>query len=1149
MSVVGTVAAAATFFVTGGNAQLAFQAYGYGSMAEGILNPPKAPHSVGPRLGDLTQQTATYGAVIPRVYGTTAILGNVFWLENNALKEVATEQAQGGGKGGGGGATQTTFSYYATFAVGLCEGEIQGVRRIWLGGKLWYDAGSNDPSAIAASNAAQTYFALHTGSETQAADTRMQATLGVANTPAYRGLAYLVFKDLPLANYGNSLAGTQVKVEVVNSYTWAHQPFEVTEFPSLVANNVNGLAFDPITNSIWISHYGGLVKFNKTTNQISVAGPTFNGGRCIFEPKSKSVWALVINAPTAYRLDVATGSISNISLRGYGADIVFDDVTNSVWIATQNFGGNVIQGTNAIQAFDVATGIERDYIAVMDNGSDPNSYGPRPTDLAFDKKNERIYWIDRNNVYGNSFSRVCYASIHTSKSAFWTANSGQGGWFDSMYPIAPTSTTPASAGYIGGGTTEWIRYQGVGVSNPTKTPNGICIADGLLGISHLDSGVGASVDFFNTTTNLWFGLSGFFQPAKMIFEPISNSVWVSDWNNLWRIDLASRAKTNFSLGSVAGCGICLDVAESSIWVSALRPNQTLYALNRITLTHSGFGLNPVGLGELITHEITQSALLAPADFDVTALTASVRGFRIGSVASIRSGLQPLQGAFPFDVIQHGYTIAFKPRGGTSVATIDYGELDARSAGQAEGVQLTNVREMDSMLPKKVSVKHLDFSREYDVSEQYAERLNTDAVSLTALDLPVVFTAAEAAQKAEMLLYLYWLERCDVSFKLPPTYNHLEPADIVTIVTPSATYVLRLVSVNYTSDGRVECVAKYHNPAVYSPTSLGAEGASTGQVLTHAGLASYVLLDVPLLQDIYDMAGFPIAMTGLETGWSGGVVYSSPDAGQTWNALQGFGAPGSTIGTTGAPLAAHDGLLIDKASRLAVTLLHGATLASVTEGAMLGGANYFAYGADTRWEIIAAQNCVQQLDGSYVLTDLLRGRMGTEWATGLHQTGDTLVLLASAGLRFVSTNLNQIGLEKSYRGITNGDKISADSNRAFAYRAVNLRCLSPVGITGSIAATGDWTLGWTRRTRLGGEWRDSVDAPLGEAVEAYDIEIFGDASRAALKRTLHGNAPSVAYSAAQQVTDFGGLQSTLYLRIYQLSATTGRGYPLTATITR
>ena len=147
-----------------------------------------------------------------------AITGNVFWLENNQIRESSHTESQGGGKGGGGSKTKnTTYSYSATFAVGLCEGPITGVRRIWVGPNLIYDSGSSAPAAVMASNQAATGFTVHTGSDTQLPDARMQATLGAANTPAYRGLAYIVFNDFALAPYGNSLAGAQVKVEVVKA--------------------------------------------------------------------------------------------------------------------------------------------------------------------------------------------------------------------------------------------------------------------------------------------------------------------------------------------------------------------------------------------------------------------------------------------------------------------------------------------------------------------------------------------------------------------------------------------------------------------------------------------------------------------------------------------------------------------------------------------------------------------------------------------------------------------------------------------------------------------------------------------------------------------------------------------------------------------
>jgi hypothetical protein len=126
-----------------------------------------------------------------------------------------------GGKGGSKTKTKT-YVNYATFAVGLCKGPIIGVKRIWIKGELFYDAGSSDSNTIAASNTAATGFTLHLGTDTQQPDTRIQATLGAANTPAWRGLAYIVFSDLPLAKYGETLVGAQIKVEVVRTGTEQH---------------------------------------------------------------------------------------------------------------------------------------------------------------------------------------------------------------------------------------------------------------------------------------------------------------------------------------------------------------------------------------------------------------------------------------------------------------------------------------------------------------------------------------------------------------------------------------------------------------------------------------------------------------------------------------------------------------------------------------------------------------------------------------------------------------------------------------------------------------------------------------------------------------------------------------------------------------
>ncbi len=120
--VVGGLVGAVVGFFTGGPTGALYGAQ-VGMMAGGYLNQPKGPTINGPRLDDLSVQTSTYGAVIPRLYGTITVNGNVFWLENNALKEMAKKK-KSGGKGGGSSAGSSTYSYSATFAVGLCQGPI-----------------------------------------------------------------------------------------------------------------------------------------------------------------------------------------------------------------------------------------------------------------------------------------------------------------------------------------------------------------------------------------------------------------------------------------------------------------------------------------------------------------------------------------------------------------------------------------------------------------------------------------------------------------------------------------------------------------------------------------------------------------------------------------------------------------------------------------------------------------------------------------------------------------------------------------------------------------------------------------------------------------------------------------------------------------
>jgi hypothetical protein len=81
--------------------------------------------------------------------------------------------------------------------VGLAARTIVDVRRIWADGRLVRDA---DGSFLL-----PMVMRLHRGDEGQAADPLIAAAEGASQTPAYRGMAYAVFEDLALGDFGNRI--------------------------------------------------------------------------------------------------------------------------------------------------------------------------------------------------------------------------------------------------------------------------------------------------------------------------------------------------------------------------------------------------------------------------------------------------------------------------------------------------------------------------------------------------------------------------------------------------------------------------------------------------------------------------------------------------------------------------------------------------------------------------------------------------------------------------------------------------------------------------------------------------------------------------------------------------------------------------------
>jgi hypothetical protein len=171
-----------------------------GAAIDSALMPGRQIARSGPRLSDIQIQASTEGTAIPRLFGRMRLAGQLIWASR--FKETATTtKSSGGGKGGPSTTvTQTDYSYSISFAVGLCEGVATRLGRVWANGMLL--------------DLSKYTLRFHRGTQDQAADPLI-ADIENGHAPAYRGLCYVVFDDMPLAEFGNRIP--QLQFEIVRS--------------------------------------------------------------------------------------------------------------------------------------------------------------------------------------------------------------------------------------------------------------------------------------------------------------------------------------------------------------------------------------------------------------------------------------------------------------------------------------------------------------------------------------------------------------------------------------------------------------------------------------------------------------------------------------------------------------------------------------------------------------------------------------------------------------------------------------------------------------------------------------------------------------------------------------------------------------------
>ncbi|SFG18483.1 Putative phage tail protein [Palleronia marisminoris] len=181
------------------------------------------------RIDRLRLTSAGEGAPIPQVFGRMRIAGHVIWA-SKFVERVSETAGGAGGKGARTAATaDRTYSYEISLAIGLCEGPIAGIGRVWADGRELVRESLD--------------LRVYAGHADQLSDPAIEAVEGAGAAPAYRGLAYVVIENLALGTFGNRVP--QFSFEVVRN--------EGEEGAGDVAQHVRGVALIPGTGEYSIA--------------------------------------------------------------------------------------------------------------------------------------------------------------------------------------------------------------------------------------------------------------------------------------------------------------------------------------------------------------------------------------------------------------------------------------------------------------------------------------------------------------------------------------------------------------------------------------------------------------------------------------------------------------------------------------------------------------------------------------------------------------------------------------------------------------------------------------------------------------------------------------------------------------------------------
>jgi hypothetical protein len=520
----------------------------------------------------------------------------------------------------------------------------------------------------------------------------------------------------------------------------------------------------------------------------------------------------------------------------------------------------------------------------------------------------------------------------------------------------------------------------------------------------------------------------------------------------------------------------------------------------------------------------------------------VLGAAADGIVSPRDVIEGLDDAFQFGVHESGGKIAFASRIAARSATIVADDLVMESEADV-GYALTRAQETD--LPGALHLSFVDAYADYATGSVTERKDIGSSSAISQVSTPAVLEPPRAASIARSLLQQAWAARESATIKLPPSKAALDPSDCLTLSLDGVALSMRVDTIDI-GEFRTLGLTGF-DPSLARVFPEVGEGGRNKLPLTTTGAPIVEILDIPIATGD-EPSPYALRAAAFSAPWGPVAVYRSQGASNTLVSTITVPTP---MGELTADLYSGPRSVWDMGNAVYVKFYGSTTLLSASEAEVFEGGNTIAIknAATGEWEVI--QFATAQLIGvnAYKLSKLLRAQLGTEAAMAdPTPEGSRVIVLNAATLATIDMTVDQLGQSMTLRAgpaiYDPGDSTFYDY--AVTPRGVGLRPWSPSHLAGTRdVGSGDVTFTWLRRTRFGGDAWDPPDLPLNEQSESYDIEIMDGLS---VVRTVSAlSSPSYVYTAAAQSADFGSLQSSYSIRVYQRSAQIGRGQVATRTV--